>query len=313
MHYIITGGSGFIGRALIAELNQDPATDTHRITVLSRQSRPAADLLPSEKKARCELRVFTYREIAADPKLLQIKDSIFINLAGENIAAGRLGLGRLRTLLQSRRFGIDFCLKLKELGYGAAQLFVQASALSLLEDSDEERGEDAAAGQSLLSGTLLRLEQELGRRPGQRTLCLRLPMVLGQKCVLLQSSIRMPRVRLIAGCNYLPWISVYDCARAIHAVCRCRLQGSINIAAPHYATAAQLLNAAGQAAPRHTVLQKMLGRLPPLPCCPCLLRPLTLFDRRVQLILENKKIRPERLLQLNFKFADVTPEEALRR
>ncbi len=312
MHYIITGGSGFIGRALIQELISAPNSDAGSITVVSRQHRQVHEFLPPGASFKGDFRILTWQETAQDPKRLRLQDSIFINLAGENIAAGRLGRKR-QLLLQSRLAGIELCLKVKEKGCGSPRLFVQASALSALQDSDVETGEDTPAGSGPLSEICSLLEQEVGKIAGIQTLCVRLPMVLGRYCVLLQQSAALPRLQLLPGSNYLPWISVYDCARALHAVCRRQLTGTINLAAPAYATAADLLRAAGHAAPRRTRWQQLLGRLPPLPCPAALLHQAASYDHRLLLLLENKKIKPERLEQLPFVFADMSVEQALTR
>mgnify|MGYP003152867077 CR=1 FL=1 len=78
-HYLITGGTGFIGRALCRQLAQQ-----HRVTVVSRQARPTG----LAEGVRCLQR----------PQQLDPNDhvDVVINLAGESLgpAAGPIPASR---------------------------------------------------------------------------------------------------------------------------------------------------------------------------------------------------------------------------
>ena len=85
MHYLITGGSGFIGSALCRSLS----ADGHRVTVLTRSAERAKSKLPGE--------------IVLVERLdgLAEVDAV-VNLAGENLAGGRWSDARKREFVDSR-------------------------------------------------------------------------------------------------------------------------------------------------------------------------------------------------------------------
>ncbi|SFF24462.1 hypothetical protein SAMN04488120_101139 [Fontimonas thermophila] len=87
MHVLVTGGTGFIGRPLCAELRQRG----HRVSVLTRSAVRAAARLGSD--VRCIERLDA---LAGDPP------EGCIHLAGENLGAGRWTPARKRAFVDSR-------------------------------------------------------------------------------------------------------------------------------------------------------------------------------------------------------------------
>jgi uncharacterized protein (TIGR01777 family) len=85
MHYLITGGSGFIGSALCRSL----AADGQRITVLTR------DIAQARKRVPDATFLIDRLDFAQDV------DAV-VNLAGENLAGGRWSAARRREFLASR-------------------------------------------------------------------------------------------------------------------------------------------------------------------------------------------------------------------
>ncbi|MFZ2236697.1 MAG: TIGR01777 family oxidoreductase [Dokdonella sp.] len=85
MHYLITGGTGFIGKALCASL----IADQHRVTVLTRNVSRAKACLPTSAMAINRL------DEAANV-------DVIVNLAGENLTDGRWSDERKQAFLDSR-------------------------------------------------------------------------------------------------------------------------------------------------------------------------------------------------------------------
>ena len=84
MHYLITGGTGFIGTALIESLLRDG----HNVTVLTRQSRQSRGPLSF---------VSSLDSIAADTRIEAV-----VNLAGASLAGARWSAAYKREIIASR-------------------------------------------------------------------------------------------------------------------------------------------------------------------------------------------------------------------
>lgn len=297
MTWIIPGGCGLIGRAVIRALLAGP--DPEPIYVLTRRKRPLPDLE--------QVQLLTYDEIRQNPALLPLKDAVICNLAGENIGAKRLTSRRIDELLDSRLNIITF---FKDLMRSAEkpQLFIQASALGILADMDAEQDDDADSTSSLAPHSkrvnpcalmLESLEDHAQQLPCP-CVCARLPLCLSSEAPLVQRLRRLPALRLLDGCNYLPCAQVNDCARALILTAEQHFIGTVNINAPSYITAQELLRALGS------------PDLPPLPCFSWMLRCAGRWDARFLLLLENKKVFSRRLTAAGMHFADPLAETGLR-
>src|ERR1041384_6799398 len=86
MHYLVTGGTGFIGRALCRELLR-----RGQVTVLTRSRRRAEQVLRPEGGT-----VESLEDLSALPP------QAVVNLAGENLTSGRWSTQRKASLRNSR-------------------------------------------------------------------------------------------------------------------------------------------------------------------------------------------------------------------
>ncbi|MBO8416298.1 MAG: DUF1731 domain-containing protein [Proteobacteria bacterium] len=317
MHYIIAGASGLVGQALLRELQQhsQDSSDHHpdaadlKITLLSRSEAKLNKL--KSRFADLTAQGFTYRQLQEIIKktpapapdnphpVLDLNGAVFINLAGESIAKKRLGNARLQELLSSRLAVINLCQELIKAGCGTPALFVQAGSLSILRDDDIEQDGSETAGHAI-AGILKQLEAAVRELPCP-ALILRLPIVLSENALFCRLLRTLPPIALLDGSNYLPAASVRDCARALLFSAEHHLTGAINVSPPSYFTARALLKAA---AGEHRLL-------PPMPVLRLMLRLAALFDLRALLLLENKKVRAQRLTGLGFKFEHLTLEACL--
>lgn len=131
MHVLVTGGTGFIGRALCARL----VGDGHRVSVLTRSRAGALSALPAG--TACVERLDALAE-AVDA---------CVNLAGENLGTRRWTPARKRTFVDSR---IDTTRRLVDFFAAQSQrprVLVSGSAIGWYgARGDEPLTEDASAG-----------------------------------------------------------------------------------------------------------------------------------------------------------------------
>ncbi len=114
MKILITGGTGFIGRKLVAHLKVN-----HEVVVLSRQGSRAYSLLGHDIKVLDNL-----------DRLDDLNDvDAVINLAGEPIAAGRWGESRKQLLCDSRWLLTEQLVDLIKLSSTPPKVLINASAI----------------------------------------------------------------------------------------------------------------------------------------------------------------------------------------
>lgn len=205
MHVLITGGSGFIGRALCTELRRAGAT----ATVLSR--RPDAVRLP------------VGAQVVGSLEGLPAVDAV-VNLAGENLAGGRWTAARKQRFRDSRldvtRQLVDWLARLP-----AAQrpkVLVSASAIGYYGLGGEQPlDESAPAGEDFAAGLCRDWEAAAMRAEalGLRVCRLRIGIVLGHSGGALAQMLPAFRLglggRLGNGRQWMSWIRRNDLARMI--------------------------------------------------------------------------------------------------
>ncbi|MBY5922173.1 TIGR01777 family oxidoreductase [Ferrimonas balearica] len=116
MKLLITGGTGFIGRALIARLSPQ-----HEITVLTRNPEKALSLLGSG--------ITPLRSLATQANLDGF-DGV-INLAGEPIAEGRWSTQKKRLICDSRWQLTEALVRLHQASANPPKVWINASAIGI--------------------------------------------------------------------------------------------------------------------------------------------------------------------------------------
>ncbi|MGH7955785.1 MAG: TIGR01777 family oxidoreductase [Opitutaceae bacterium] len=240
MKIVIAGASGLVGSALTPALRA-AGHDVFRL-VRGRGAR-ASD------------------EIAWDPAAGEIDhrrlegSGAFINLAGENLAAGRWTAARRERILRSRvdatRTLVAGMAKLEQM----PRVFLSASAVGYYGNrGDEVLTEASAIGHGFLSDICLAWETHAdgAARLGVRTALLRFGMILAPNGGVLAKMRPVFRLgfggRLGAGRHYMSWIAMDDVVGVVgHALHDARCAGALNVVAPNPVTNAEFTTAFARA------------------------------------------------------------------
>ncbi len=285
MHVLVTGGTGFIGRALCAALR---ARD-HRVSVLTRSPARAAARLGAS--VRC---VEQLEQLGADTP------DACVNLAGENLTSGRWSAARKRRFVDSRvqttQRLIDYCERLQR----RPQVLVSGSAIgyygprgdeALTEESRPGRADDFAA-------RLCRDWEAAAQRAetlGLRVCRLRTGIVLERDGGALRQMLLPFRLGLGGplgdGRQWMSWIHRADLVALIVWLLETpAASGAYNGTAPQPVTNRAFVRALGRALQRPAVL--------PMPGI--VLR--VLVGEMAGVLLTGQKVLPERALQQGFVF-----------
>lgn len=298
MRILITGGTGLIGRALVAELTRAG----RELMVLSRTPDRVTFREPGVRVIHWDARTPTGWETA-----LENVDAV-INLAGESIAAGRWTAARKFHIEHSR---VDTGAALTA-AIAAAQvkprILVQASAVGIYGPrGDEPLDETALPGADFLSRVAVAWEASTApvEALGVRRAIIRLGVVLSTQ------GGALPRMtlpfRLFAG-GYLghgrqrfPWIHIADVTGAIRFLLeREDAKGVFNLTAPAPPTNAEFSRALGRALKRPSWL--------PTPAFALRL----LLGEMATVLLDGQNALPRRLQALGYDFRYPALEPALR-
>jgi uncharacterized protein (TIGR01777 family) len=297
MEVFITGGSGFVGRALCQGL----LAQGHGVTVLSRSSQAAQRLPPGvvlclgdpglpgpwqDQAARCQG---------------------FINLAGASIFE-RWSVEHKRLILESRVNSTRHLVQ--ALGRRAGTepaILVSASAVGYYGfRGDEELDEDSPAGDDFLARVCQQWETQAleAENLGARVVRARFGIVLGDKGGALEKMLPLFRLGLGgvlgSGRQWFSWIHQRDLVNAL-LLCLCNPQarGAVNCTAPQPVTNRDLAKALGRALHRPAFLP-----------VPGLAVELALGEFG-SVLLEGQRVLPRRLTALGFGFAFPLLDQAL--
>jgi uncharacterized protein (TIGR01777 family) len=291
MNVLITGGTGFIGGALVAHLCQLEA----EITVYTRD--------PSH---------FDTEAIRYITSLDEIDDSAhfdaFINLAGESLAARRWDEARKAVLVESRVGTTRSLVALAERLQVKPAVVLSASAIGVYgHHGDERLGEDAEQGDGFAHRLCLAWETEAQRFDalGIRVCLLRLGVVLaadgGAMDQLRRSVAFGVGTWMGSGKQWLSWVHREDVVAAIdfllqHESC----EGPYNITAPEPITNRGLCD-------ELSLRRQVFIKLP----IPAAVMRLALGEMAQELLLNGQRVVPARLQEAGFQFRYKNLREAL--
>ena len=298
MRVIITGGTGLIGRALAADL----ASDGHEIIVLSRDPSRAGGLPAGVRAARWDGRSGSGWSALADGA------GAIVNLAGENLAAGRWSDERKRRIRESRANAGRAVVEAVAAAGRKPGVVIQASAVGYYGPrGEEEVTEGTPPGGDFLARVCVAWEASTApvEEQGVRRAIIRTGIVLSLRDGALPRLLLPFRFfvggPLGSGRQWFPWIHLADEVAAIRFLIENEAaRGPFNLAAPDVVTNATFARTVG----------RVLGRLAFIPIPAFALR-LALGDLASTLLTGQRAV-PTRLLQQGFTFRFPTPEAALR-
>jgi uncharacterized protein (TIGR01777 family) len=297
MRVLITGATGFTGRALVPVLRQAG----HSVVVWARSEARARARLGAEVEiVRADL------NLAALTAAIEGCDAV-VNLAGEPIV-GRRWTKRWRQLLADSRVALTEQLASAIAGARRRpRVLVSGSAVGYYGDrGDEVLSEDAVPSDDYLA-RLCRDWEAAAERVGSlgvRVVILRTGVVLGRDGGALAKMLPAFRLGLGgplgSGRQYVPWIHIRDFVQIVAtALADGRYGGPINVVAPRPVTSREFAKGLGRSLRRPAVM--------PLPAAA--LR--ALFGDAASVLLNSQRCDPQALRRLGFPYAFETLNAAL--
>jgi len=288
MRILIAGGTGLIGQAL----SKDLANRGHDVIVLSRNPEKAIGL-----PDKVRLKNWDARTAGGWGSLVDGAGAI-VNLAGENIAAGRWTIRRKRRIRKSRLNAGKAVIQAVEAAAHKPSLVIQASGIGFYGDrADHEVTEETPSGNDFLAQVAVEWERSTSSLDelGIRWVSIRTGVVLSSKGGALERMILPIRPfyasRLGGGHQWFPWIHIADEVAAIRFLIENETaQGPFNLCAPNPVTNAMFCRLLGEE----------LGRLVPIPVPSLLLR--MILGQMATALLYGQKAIPQRLMQMGFIF-----------
>jgi len=292
MNIMITGGTGFIGRALChALLNQG-----HVLYVVSRHPDQVNAILGHTVNA------------ATDPlQWLDQPMDVMINLAGAPIADARWSDARKEVLLQSRLGPTRQLVRYAKEASHKPKVLISGSAIGFYgPHGDEDVMESSDSHDDFAHRLCLEWESEAlaARELGLRVCLLRTGLVLGPNGGMLNRLLPAFKMglggRLGSGKHYMPWIHRDDLVAAIlFLIARDNLEGAFNGSAPTPVRNETFSR----------VLANVLKRPLLLPVPACALK--IILGELSEMLLTGAKVVPYRLQEEGFEFQYPTLKPAL--
>ncbi len=306
MKVVITGGTGFIGRALTASLLKDG----HEVVILTRSSSPR---VPSGARAATwpaggsSVEMAPGWEGALDGALDGAK--AVVNLAGESIAAGRWTPEQKERIRRSRVEGTRALVEALSRAGRKPDVLISGSAVGYYGPrGDEDLTEAGGPGRDFLSQVCQAWEAEARRAEdlGMRVVLIRTGLVLGRQGGALPKMLLPFRFfaggPVGSGRQWISWIHLDDLVGLIRfAIDNEQARGPVNGTAPNPATNRAFSEMIG----------KVMGRPSWLPVPGIVLR-LALGEMAEALLLNGQRALPARALELGYRFRYPDLEPALR-
>jgi len=298
MRIIITGGTGLIGKPLSASYAQEG----HEVIVLTRSPEKHRAALPDGVSAAG----WDGRSAEGWGQLADGADAI-INLAGENLSAGRWTERRKGRILTSRTNAGQAVVAAVRAAKIKPKVVIQMSGVDYYGSGDQPVSEASPAGSSFLSRVCV--AWEAASRPveemGVRRVVVRNSVVLSTRGGVLPLFLLPFRLfvggPMGGGEQWLSWIHIADEVAAIrYFVENEQARGVYNLSSPHPVTNSEF----------GKVLGKVLHR-PSLIPAPAFMFRLALGEMS-SLVLNGTRVVSQRLLDAHFPYRFPQAESALR-
>lgn len=296
---IISGATGFIGRPLALDL----AEAGYEVAVLTRHPQKASALFGNRVRAAAWDGRTSEGWLELASRALGI-----VNLAGENIGAGRWTDKKKQEIIRSRIEAGRAVMDAFEKASTRPKILIQASAVGYYGPrSDEELEETSPAGQGFLAAMTRDWEDSTGGAAslGVRRVVVRSGLVLDRDGGVLPRFLRQFRLfaggPLGSGKQWLSWIHRRDEIAAIRFLLeRKDLAGVFNLTAPAPLTMKDFA--------------RTLGRVMKRPAwfpVPAFLLRLLFGQMAEETLLAGQKVLPRALLKAGFRFSYPDLENAL--
>ncbi len=298
MHVLVSGTSGLVGQALLAELRKNG----HSATALLRpRTRVPED--------------FKFGRVAWDPgsgyidaESLHRLDAV-VHLAGASIAGGRWTAARKEAIRRSRVDSTRLLCETIAKRPAVPKVLVCASAVGYYGDRGADTmTEESAPGTDFLAQVCREWEAATAPAEAQgiRVVHLRLGVVLSARGGALAKMLTPFKLgvggRIGTGSQFMSWIALHDVVRAIiFALETESLRGAVNAVAPRPVTNAEFTRTLGG----------VLGR-PTLFPMPAFAARAAFGEMADALLLASTRVRPARLEEAGFTFQYPELEGALR-
>ncbi len=293
MRALVTGATGFIGRKLVARIEQP--------VVLSRRLEFAKRLFPGAQ-------VYTWEPEAGPPPAASLEgvEAIF-NLTGESVAGGRWSKPRKERIRQSRVEGTRNLIRAIEAQTRRPRALVSASAVGYYGSrGDEVLTEAAKPGNDFLAEVCAAWEAEANRATtlGVRVVTMRIGLVLGKNGGALERMLPPFKLglggRLGSGRHWVPWIHIDDLVELFLFAGRFKISGAVNAVAPNPVTNREFTRALGEALHRPAIF--------PVPEFALRL----LFGELASVLLASQRVVPEAATKAGIRFKYNSLGDALR-
>jgi uncharacterized protein (TIGR01777 family) len=291
---LITGGTGFIGEALVNQL----LDAGHSVSVLTRDPLNAANLFNG--RVRC---VHSLSELSHDEAF-----DVVINLAGAPVAGPRWTPKRQAQLLASRVGTTEALMTWLKNTKQKPALWIQASAIGFygVRDASESLAEHASKGDGFMAELCARWEAaaQPATEFGVRQVVLRLGVVFGPGGAL--TPLLLPfRLgfggRMGDGRQIMSWVHRDDVLQVIaRAFNDDTLRGTYNMVAPETVSQAAFAEQAGKVLKRPVWLH--------IPAAPVR----AMAGEMAQLFFDGQRVVPQRLTEAGYTFRCPTLDAALR-
>lgn len=264
---IITGASGFIGRALCRHLSPD---QNYEIIALSRNPEKTRILLNNNITVE-KWDGQNYNEID------QFINGCFgiVNLAGENIGTARWNARKKKAILESRLKAGTALISAIRIVPRKPEVLIQGSATGYYNlNSDVTMGEDAESGDGFLPDVCRQWEASTAESESfaTRHVVIRTGIVLGSSGGILPKLMKQFRLYLGGhfgdGKQWLSWIHLEDEVRAISFLLNEGVSGVYNLTAPTPVRFKEFCNTLGKVMKRpswvsipDTLVRIMLGEM----------------------------------------------------
>jgi len=289
MKIIVTGATGFIGRALCNELAKE-----HNVIALTRRPEKAPVLF----ERPVDIIKWNPKGMDGWEKCLDGSDAI-VNLAGTNLASGRWSKNFKAKILDSRIQASKVLIQAIESSKAKPKAIITASAIGFYGNrADEELDEESKAGFGFLAGVAQKIEDcaREFENLGLRSVMIRTGIVLGSSGGALPKMI-MPFKFFLggywgSGYQWISWISLADEVAAIKFLIEnSNLNGVFNLTSPEPMQNQNFFQ----------ILAKVLKR----PCCipiPAFVLKTMFGEMADELFLASQKVYPKRLIDAGFEF-----------